>query len=86
MQFDWSYFVTKLTSRKFWAALTGFITAILIMARVPDDTIAQIVALIGAFSVLIAYIIGEGLVDAAAASAPVFRTYSLDDVKEWIEE
>ena len=65
MVFDWNYFVSKLTSRKFWAALTGFITAILIMARVDDGTIAQIVALIGAFSVLIAYIIGEGLVDAA---------------------
>ena len=65
MVFDWNYFVSKLTSRKFWAALTGFITAILIMARVDDGTISQIVALIGAFSVLIAYIIGEGLVDAA---------------------
>ena len=65
MTFDWNYFVAKLTSRKFWAALTGFITAILIMARVDDGTISQIVALIGAFSVLIAYIIGEGLVDAA---------------------
>ena len=74
MVFDWNYFVAKLTSRKFWAALTGFITAILIMARVDSGTIEQIVALIGAFSVLIAYIIGEGLVDAAERGGVVIYT------------
>lgn len=71
MVFDWNYFVIKLTSRKFWMALTGFITAVLVMAGVDDGTITQIVALIGAFSVLVAYIIGEGLVDAATAAQTV---------------
>ena len=80
MVFDWAYFVAKLTSRKFWAALTGFITAILIMARVDDGTISQIVALIGAFSVLIAYIIGEGLVDAAERGAVTHIYY--DGIEE----
>lgn len=55
----------KLTSRKFWAALTGFITALLVAFKVPDLTIEQVVAIISASATLIAYIIGEGMVDAA---------------------
>lgn len=55
----------KLTSRKFWAAVTGFITAILIAFNVDSLTIEQVVSVISASAVLIAYIIGEGMVDAA---------------------
>ena len=62
---DW---VTKLSSRKFWAAVTGFLTAILTIFEVDNLTIEQIVGLVSALEVLIAYIIGEGLVDAARAS------------------
>lgn len=59
----------KLTSRKFWAAVTGFVTAILMVFKVDEMTIEQVIAIISASSVLIAYIIGEGLVDAARSSA-----------------
>jgi len=59
---DWK---SKLTSRKFWAAVIGFITALLVAFGVDDLTIEQVVALITAASTLIAYIIGEGMVDAA---------------------
>lgn len=62
MKINWKQ---KLTSRKFWAAVIGFITAILVAFGVDDLTIEQIVALITAASTLIAYIIGEGMVDAA---------------------
>ena len=62
---DW---VTKLSSRKFWAAVTGFLTAILTIFEVDNLTIEQLVGLVSALAVLIAYIIGEGLVDAARAS------------------
>lgn len=55
----------KLTSRKFWAAIIGFVTAILIAFKVDELTIEQVVSVISASSVLIAYIIGEGMVDAA---------------------
>lgn len=55
----------KLTSRKFWAALIGFITAMMVAFGVNDLTIEQVVAMITAASTLIAYIIGEGMVDAA---------------------
>ena len=59
----------KLTSRKFWAALTAVVTTILVAFNVSNLTIEQVVAVITAASVLIAYIVGEGLVDAARIKA-----------------
>ena len=61
MNINWKQ---KLTSRKFWAAVVGFVTAILVAFNIPDMEIEQIVGIISATSVLIAYIIGEGMVDA----------------------
>ena len=55
----------KLTSRKFWAALIGFVTSIMVVFGVDELAIEQSVALIGSMSVLVAYIVGEGLVDSA---------------------
>ena len=55
----------KLTSRKFWAALIGFATSMMVAFGVNDLTIEQVIAVITAASTLIAYIVGEGLVDAA---------------------
>lgn len=59
--------VQKLTSRKFWAALIAVVVALLTAFNVDDLTIEQVTAIIGAIASLIAYIIGEGLVDAARA-------------------
>lgn len=60
---DWA---RKLTSRKFWAAASGFATAVMAFAKVPDNTAVQVTAIIMACGTLIAYIIGEGMTDAAA--------------------
>lgn len=57
----------KLTSRKFWAAIIGFVGALMTAFAVPTATSSQVTAIIMAFGTLIAYIIGEGLVDAAGA-------------------
>jgi len=62
MKINWKQ---KLTSRKFWAAVIGFVTALLMAFKVDELTIEQVVSLISATAVLIAYIIGEGMVDAA---------------------
>ena len=59
----------KLTSRKFWAAVTGFVTAIMVAFGANDLTIEQVVSVVSASAVLIAYIIGEGMVDAARAGS-----------------
>lgn len=53
----------KLTSRKFWAAVVGFITAILIAFKIDNLTVEQVTAVISALGVLVAYILGEGLAD-----------------------
>ncbi len=55
----------KLTSRKFWMAVIGFATPIMTIAQVPENTAVQVTALIMAGGTLIAYIIGEGMTDAA---------------------
>lgn len=54
----------KLSSRKFWAAVAGFATAIMVAFRVENGTAEQITAIITAGGVLVAYILGESAVDA----------------------
>lgn len=61
MKINWKQ---KLTSRKFWAAVIGFLTAVLVTFGVDELTIEQVTGLISASGILIAYIIGEGMVDA----------------------
>nr|DAJ93106.1 MAG TPA: holin [Caudoviricetes sp.] len=62
VKIDWK---RKLTSRKFWVAVGGFITAILVALHIDQMTIEQVTAIVSAMATLIAYIIGEGLTDAA---------------------
>ena len=62
MKINWKQ---KLTSRKFWAAIITFVTSILVAFNVPDLTIEQVSAVIMGGAGMIAYIVGEGLVDAA---------------------
>lgn len=66
MKINWKQ---KLTSRKFWAAIVTFITTLLVAFGIPDLTIEQVVAVVTAGSSMIAYIVGEGLVDAARVKA-----------------
>ena len=66
MKINWKQ---KLTSRKFWAAVVTFVTTVLVAFGVPDLTIEQVTAIITAGASMIAYIIGEGLVDAARIKA-----------------
>lgn len=61
MKIDWR---RKLSSRKFWAALIGFITAILVAINFTEAEIAQITAIVSAFATLIIYILTEGKIDA----------------------
>lgn len=57
---DWK---RKLTSRKFWLALAGFVTGIIVFKNSPSNSPEAITALIMQGGSLIAYIIGEGLAD-----------------------
>ena len=57
---DWK---RKLTSRKFWVAIIGFVTPTLFAFGVADQTVAQVSGIIMAGATLIAYILGEGFID-----------------------
>lgn len=54
----------KLTSRKFWAAVVGVVSGLLLAFKVDAETIENIGGIIMATASAVAYIIGEGLVDA----------------------
>jgi hypothetical protein len=61
MKIDWK---RKLTSRKLWMSVAGFVTGILVLftAGVTEETIVGCVMALGS---IVAYIVGEGLTDAA---------------------
>lgn len=63
----------KLTSRKFWAAVAEFVTMLIIAFKGSQETATQVAALIMAGASVVAYIIGEGMIDAANAKAPVIH-------------
>ena len=63
--------IRKLTSRKFWAAVAEFVTMLIIALNGSRETATQVAALIMAGAAVIAYIVGEGLADAAGAGAQV---------------
>ena len=55
----------KLTSRKFWVAVVGFVTALLMAFNVDSGSVEQTASIIMSFGVLIAYIFAEGWADAS---------------------
>ena len=59
----------KLCSRKFWAAIAEFVTMLIVAFHGTEETAAQVAAIIMAGAAVVAYIIGEGLADAAGAKA-----------------
>ena len=59
---DWK---TKLTSRQFWVAVVGFVVPLLVAFGMTDNQAAEVASIIMAGSNMIAYIIGEGMVDSS---------------------
>ena len=63
---DWK---KKLTSRKFWLAIVGFITPLLLAFGVAEEAVTQVTAIIMAGADVLAYILAEGMVDAKNTAA-----------------
>ena len=61
---DWK---RKLTSRKFWMAIASFAAMMIAAFGGTEKAASQVTALIMAGAAVVAYIIGEGLADAAGA-------------------
>lgn len=66
---DW---IRKLTSRKFWLALAGLVTGIVGFLQNPTTDAQAITALIMALGSVVAYVIAEGLVDAARENGDAY--------------
>ena len=64
MKIDWK---RKLTSRKLWAAVVSFVSMLMVGLGFAETDAAQVASIIMAGASVVAYIIGEGLVDASAA-------------------
>lgn len=59
---DWK---RKLTSRKLWIAVASLVTNIILACGGTEAVAVQVTAIIMGGAAVIAYIIGEGLIDAA---------------------
>lgn len=66
--------VRKLTSRKLWTAVASFVSMMIVATGGTENTATQITALIMAGASVVAYIIGEGLTDAANSTILVDGT------------
>ena len=62
MNIDWK---RKLTSRKLWVAIAGFVTGVMLIrnAGATEETVSGCIMALGS---VVSYIVGEGLTDAAA--------------------
>lgn len=77
----------KLTSRKFWLAIANFVTMMIVACGGTENQASQVAALIMAGATVIAYVIGEGLADAAGAApsidgTEVLPSIGVDDTEE----
>lgn len=77
--------IRKLTSRKFWLALAGLVTGIVGFIRQPSTDAESITSLIMALGSVVAYIIAEGLVDAAREGGDLYLTEPEEKPPENIE-
>ena len=64
---DWK---SKLSSRKFWVAVAGLVVGVIALLGIKTDT-SQITGVIMALGSVVAYIVGEGMIDAASAGASI---------------
>lgn len=62
--------IRKLTSRKLWAAVAAFVAALIVAFGGDAETAETVTGLIMAGATAVAYIVAEGLVDAAAVEKP----------------
>ena len=72
MQIDWK---RKLTSRKFWLAVVGLVSGLMLLFKVDGETVDKIAGLIMEFASVVAYLISEGLTDAASLQGKHEPTY-----------
>lgn len=76
-------FWTKITSRKFLAALVGIITGLAMVFGLDQNVITTVSGAVMALASVITYIISEGKIDAAAVGK---AAQAVEDAKEAITD
>lgn len=71
--------IRKLTSRKLWIAVSEFVAMLIVAFGGAENTATSVTAIIMAGAGAIAYIVAEGLTDAANSGTSVVIE---DDIKE----
>ena len=71
----------KLTSRKLWTAVASFVSMMIVATGGAENTATQVTAIIMAGASVIAYIIGEGLTDAANVGIEEGQLLETDVIK-----
>ena len=79
MKINW---IKKLTSRKFWMAAASFVSMLIVAFGGSEAVASQVTALIIAGATVVAYILGEGLADAAGAQAQDTPPAAAEDADE----
>jgi drug/metabolite transporter (DMT)-like permease len=64
-------FLEKISSRKFWALVAGFVGSLLLAFNLGENEIAQITAVITAFGSVAVYTFAEASVDKARANSDI---------------
>lgn len=57
--------IRKLTSRKFWVAVAGFVSGLILATNGSPETAEKITALIMAGASVLGYLLAEGLADSS---------------------
>lgn len=78
--------VRKLTSRKLWTAVASFVSMMIVATGGAENTATQVTAIIMAGASVIAYIIGEGLTDAANVEIGEGQLLEADVIEEKKEQ
>lgn len=76
---DWK---RKLSSRKLWAAIAGFVGPLLLAFGVSQDTVTQVAGIIMSGASIVIYILGEGLIDAARETNSEHYQEQEDNINE----
>lgn len=76
----------KLTSRKLWTAVASFVSMMIVATGGAENTATQVTAIIMAGASVIAYIIGEGLTDAANVEIGEGQLLEADVIEEKKEQ
>lgn len=76
----------KLTSRKLWTAVASFVSMMIVATGGAENTATQVTAIIMAGASVIAYIIGEGLTDAANVEIGEGQILEVNAIKDEDEQ